>query len=262
MIRHLTIVLLAVVSVLSGCATTTPAAASKPEAKAEAEAILRIGVSRTAEPMIYRRRGQTLGLEADFAEALAAKLGRKYRFVPMFWPNLIPELQARRIDIIMSAMSVTPERAEVVTFSEPYMSIGQKALIRKKDSETLWTNEAILATDRRVGVETGTTAEAFARENLPKAKRFQMATVEDAVKALRDERVDIVIHDSPMILMLAERHKEQGLIAVPGRFNEEQLAWAVNRFNRELLGQVNEVLREWKQSGKLDEMIGKWVPKE
>jgi len=262
MYRFLRFALLAVCLCLSSCATAPTAAPVAAAPKAKALPILRIGVSRTAPPIIFERRDVTMGLEAEFAEELAKALGRNYRFVPTFWPNLIPELRGRRIDIVMSGMTVTPERDEVIAFAEPYMTIGLKALIRAKDSDTLSSLEAILKTDKRIGVETGTTAEAFAREHIPQARRYPIATLRESMQALRDERVDIVINDSPTILMMADQYKDIGLVAVPGRFTEDSLAWAVNRFNHELLDQVNEVLRQWKQSGKLDEMIAKWVPKE
>ena len=133
---------------------------------------LRVGTSQTAPPIVFEKGGQIVGIEADLARRLAAALGRKLEFVPLYWPNLIPELRGRRIDIIMAGMSVTRERARKVAFTDPYLTVGQRALIREDDLATLGTKQAILSTTARVGLEKGSTGEQFSRETLTGATKI------------------------------------------------------------------------------------------
>jgi ABC-type amino acid transport substrate-binding protein len=72
--------------------------------------------------------------------------------------------------------------------------------------------------------------------------------------------VDVVIHDQPTILWLAREHAEHDLLVVPGRLTEEALAWAVRRDNTALRQRINEVLETWKRTGRLEEIIERWVP--
>ena len=255
---------------LAGCQAEEKTGSADVAVKAEATrpvptevpGVLRVGVSRNAPPIIFEEGGKTVGLEADFARALAKELGREVEFVPMFWPNLIYELQEKRIDIVMAGMSVTGERRRKVAFCEPYMKVGQKALIRKKDRMTLVSSANVIATKLRVGTESASTGEKFVKEEMKDARQFSFATLSSAIDALLDGNIDIVVYDSPSVLWeLSKRSKNNSdeLVAVTGLLTTENLAWAVNKENVELVGKANVLLSEWRDSGWLDERIGHWL---
>ncbi len=181
-----------------GCATGGPGEPPAAQAPRPLD-VLRVGVSETAPPLIFEQDGEPVGLEADFARQLAQDLGKDLRLVSVFWPNLISELTSHRFDIIMSGMSITDERRRQVAFAEPYLQTGQQALIRREDQATLGTTEAILATDRTVGVEVRSTGLWFAYSRMEKARKIRFRTLERAVEALMNGEVDTVIHDSPCV---------------------------------------------------------------
>ena len=251
---------------LSGCGAPAGSKEAIPDpASARAgdvdvgQKVLRVGTSQTAPPIVFEKDGQIVGIEADLARRLAAALGRKLEFVPLYWPNLIPELRGRRIDIIMAGMSVTRERARKVAFTDPYLTVGQMALIRKDDLATLGTKQAILSTTARVGLEKGSTGEQFSRETLTGATKISLPTLALATESLIDGKVDVVVHDSPSIQWLAQKHRADGLVAVPGTFTTETLAWAVHPDDAELLEAANRVLSELKESGELKAIISQWL---
>lgn len=220
---------------------------------------LRVGISGTAPPIIFQEDGKPAGLEADLARELARALGKQVQFVPIFWPNLILELRDRRIDIIMAGMSVTDARKGRVAFADPYLIVGQKALIRAKDRATLGTADGVRATSRRVGVETGSTGEQYAKRHLPNAETFALPTLTAAVDALVAGQIDMVIYDSPSVQWIVNQRRDDDLFAVPGLLTTESLAWAVNKNDAELLGQVNRVLADWRTSGKLAQITARWL---
>jgi polar amino acid transport system substrate-binding protein len=82
---------------------------------------LRIGMTPNYPPLVFKREGAVVGIEADFAARLGQFLQRKIELVELPWPLLIPALQQGHIDVIMSGMSVTPERERTVLFAEPYL---------------------------------------------------------------------------------------------------------------------------------------------
>lgn len=251
----------AVLALLAGC-TASPAT-SEPTMEASSRPgspTLRVGISRTAPPVIFQQDGETVGLEADFARELAATLGMELWLASMYWPNLIPELRAGRIDIVMAGMSITDERRREVAFTEPYLTTGQAALIRAADQPSLGTARQLLGTRKSIGVEGDSTGEAFVEESIPSADRKSFVTASDAVEALVLGDVDIVIHDQLTILWLAREHAGEDLFVVPGRLTNESLAWAVRRDNLALRQEINAILASWKESGQLDEMIARWVP--
>ncbi len=90
---------------------------------------LKVGVSADYPPMVYKQEGHIVGLEADNAKAVGGIIGQELTLVDMPFAKLIPALQAGEIDVIMSAMSITPERSALVTFTDPYMEMGQMAIM-------------------------------------------------------------------------------------------------------------------------------------
>jgi ABC-type amino acid transport substrate-binding protein len=119
-----------------------------------AEEVLRVGTTGTYPPFSFRQDGGELqGIEIDFARGLAKELGRKLEVVEVALPDLIGEANAGRIDVIMSGVSITKERAERIAFTKPYLQVGQMTLVRDKDVLRFRDRESIDADGVRIGVE-------------------------------------------------------------------------------------------------------------
>ena len=248
---------LAAVWLCLGCAARKPAGGSSAAPNGGAQKPLRVGVAETMPPIIFLQNDEPVGVEADMARRLAATLGREVRFVSMYLPNLIMELRSRRIDIIMSGLTVTPERGRYVSFCEPYLLIGQKAMIRREDRVELGTEAAIRSTDRPIGLEVGSTGLWYAHRNLTQARKLHFTTIAKATEALLDEGVDFVIHDSPSIDWLASN--DERLLSVPGLLTRESLAWAVHKQDTDLLDSANAALRQWRSDGTLTAILERWT---
>ncbi len=254
---------------LAGCATDSRPVADPDLDDAPAPAAplrvtglpkLRVGVAATAPPIIYTRGSQMVGVEADCARALASALGREVRFVPMYYANLLYELGDKRIDIIMAGMTVTPQRQREAIFTDPYLTIGQMALIRAADRARLPGPAAVLTTTGRVGVENESTGAAFARTHLPNARVVIFPTLEKAADALVLGELDVVIHDSPCIQWIAQQRRSDRLLALPDRLTTEELAWALHPHDTDLRDRINAILAQWRADGTLQGILERWVP--
>ena len=252
------LLIVALVFVTSACESQQ---SKRSASQAEPLSSLRVGISRTFPPLIYTDGDKTVGMEADFALALGETLGRDVRFVPMYFPNLIYELEDHRIDIVMSGLSVTPERLQRVAFTKPYLVIGQQALIRQPDRDEFSDKDAVQKTSRRVGVENDSTGHQFARMNLRNAQVMPFGSVDLAVQALLARTVDVVISDSPSVSWQAQQAEAGLLSLVPGTFTQETLAWAISQDNEKLLHEVNDIIADWQTSGRMDEIINRWLIK-
>lgn len=245
----------ALVSVLMcGCATLPE---PSPETSGD---VLRVGITPNYPPLIFRDRGGIAGLEADFARMLASDLGRTLRFVELPWTGLIEALDAGRIDIIMSGMSITPERSVMVAFCEPYLQVGQLIMFRARDLYTFQHPRIIYLIETRIGVEKGTTGDLLVQRRCRKATRVAFPSAERAVEALLRGRVDVVIHDAPVLWRLAARHEGSGIFLNPVALTEEYLAWGVAPADDDLLGEADAALLRWKEDGRFLETIGRWLP--
>ena len=220
------------------------------------ESILRVGVSVKAPPMIFKYNQQIIGLEADFARELAAYLKRKLVFVELNWKDQIPALANNRIDIIMSGMTITELRKMRISFTDPYFVSGQMAMIRSMDTLKYLT----LLQSGRIGYIWRTTGESFVKQYFPGTQKSGFSNSEDGVKALINKKIDVLIHDGPIILFQASKYESKGVTPVYRLLTEEYLAWGIRRENVQLREEVNQFLNKMKKDGQLDTMIQQWIP--
>ena len=243
-----------------GCAAT---GVSTPDANSvtTSKRVLRVGITANAPPLIFRKGDKIQGLEADLAQELGASLGKSVQFVDLKWEDLIPALLDNKIDIIMSGLSVTKMRKVRVAFTEPYLNSGLKAMIRGKD---LSKYPSLIMfkylKEPTIGVEKGTTADFLVQQAFKSTKRVLLSSPEKAAQALVKEKIDVFIHDAPVIWWLAAEKESDGLIPVPKFLSREDIAWAVRHEDKELLDSANAFIAKWKNDGRLKALISQWVP--
>lgn len=249
--KHIAVLVIAAWFVV-GCAS------SRQEYKAD-PTILRVGINPTVPPMAYKQGKEIMGVEADLARALGRELNREVVFVELKWPELLDALDADRADILMSAITITTARSFRVSFTSPYMKVGQMALVRNQDKYNFQVNLANAA-KRGVGVKPGTTAEQLVRQEYPRAKVKSFDTGEEAARALIDEKLDLFVSDSPMIWYLSSRYESQGLTVAPLILTQDYLGWAVRRNDEALRNSVNAYLERAQKDGDIQRVLQRWMP--
>jgi len=221
---------------------------------------LRVAVAPFYPPIVFEQDGTVTGVEAELANALGAQLGRPVEWVRMTRQELIAAVESGDADIAMSGISVTPERARRVLFTEPYLRVGQLALIRIEDLSQLSGDNALRKPGVRVGYVDGTTGEAYVSERLASAESYAFATVEEGVRNLRARRIDAFIHDAPTVWRIGAGIDERELMGLYRPLTDEALAWAVRKSQPELHAKINEIIAAWRESGQLDRVLNRWIP--
>jgi polar amino acid transport system substrate-binding protein len=226
-----------------------------------AEEVLRVGTTGTYPPFTFKKDGELQGIEIDFARALATELGRKLELVEVALPDLIGGANAGRIDVIMSGVSITKERAERIAFTKPYLQVGQMMLVRDKDVLRFRDRESIDADGVRIGVERATTGSKFAHRELRKAEILEFANKDDGLSALRAGNVDVFLHDAPFVWLVtgSPQNPNEQLSGVYTPLTDEHLAWAVRKGDTQLLARLDEIVAEWKQNGKIERILDTWI---
>ena len=243
-------------SVIAACASREHAVDA-----GAAPAALRVGIAPNYPPLAFKQNGKITGAEVRFARRLGPALGRQVTVVETAWDDLIPALRDRRIDVIMSGMSITDERKQLVSFVHPYLRVGQMMVLRRGDTRRLRDAAAIDQPSTRVGFVTGTTGDAYVRQHLPRARHVGFESVDSAVGALRAGSIDVFVHDSPSIWRITapENDPQQQLLGRYEPLTEEYLAWAVRQDDTQLQRQLNSVLSQWNADGTLHNVLGKWI---
>ena len=218
---------------------------------------LRIAFDIPYEPFEYRDdNGELTGFEVELATAMCEELQANCEFVIQAWDGMIPGLLARKFDLIMSSMSITPERAERVLFSEPYY-ITPSGWFGPESFNTDVTDMDAMK-DKTVGVQRGTTMDTYVTENMGgvvNIKRY--TTAEDMVLDLEGQRLDVVFVDYPVgeqTVLNKEGYKEVGEPVKLG----EGVGVAMRKRDAKLADDVNAALKKLKEDGTYDTIMQKY----
>jgi ABC-type amino acid transport substrate-binding protein len=248
---------LAAAAFLPACTNTTSQSADP-----NAPPPLRVGVSRNNAPLIYEAgRGNFDGVEAAFAKMLGQEIGRPVKFVPMTFEKLIPALQRGEVDILMSGLTVIAQRQTLVDFATPYMVSGQAAMVRSAEINTFSEPNLIFIAPFRLGVKQGAVGQLVAQRADPASTIIPYSTPDKAVRALSAKKVDLVIHDAPVLWRIMAENPAAGNTVVPKLLTKESLAWAVRRGDTALLKKANAALAKWRSNGTLDRTLRTYMPR-
>ncbi|MEN9705637.1 MAG: hypothetical protein RLZZ393_1516, partial [Pseudomonadota bacterium] len=167
---------------------------------------LKVGVAATREPASFiDKSGQVSGFDGEIARRLAARVKRPIEFANMKFAALIPALQSGKIDVIVTGMSKTPERARFVDFSEHYFDNALMLVVRKPAGTApvagsdARLSKASDAEDKRVAVMLGTAHEAHVTKNWPRATAATYQTFGDLLLAVRTGKADVGLCDTATV---------------------------------------------------------------
>ncbi len=221
--------------------------------------LLVVGLNPEYKPLAFKNNGQLDGIEPMMAMAVGELMMRKVEIREMAWDELIPALESGKIDVIMSGMSITEGRKQRVDFSDPYLEIGQMAIIRMADIASLSRPSAITQPGRIIGVEPGTTGESYVKEmTTATIKYYDNPPL--AFAALRAGEINYYIHDAPTSWKIAQSQEYHDLMPLYRSLTREHLAWAVKKGNKVLLDQLNLALSELTRNGSVSLIQNHWIP--
>ncbi|MDP4980157.1 MAG: ABC transporter substrate-binding protein [Desulfobacterales bacterium] len=250
---------------VAGCAQTTK---TPSEPKVADAATLRVGVTTTSPPFVFKQSGEIVGLDADMAREFARFIGKTPRFVDLKWDDQIPALLENRTDIIMSGMSITNLRQMSIAFSQPYYRSGLMAMVRKSEANRFPVSFYGLlgqSPAMRFGVVKGTTGEAYVNNNFTSAQRITAyPSTREALNALLTpvlvNRIDVFIQDGPILLMMLAENQSMDLTVLPSPLTDEYLAWGMRKTDPGLKESADRFLESIAKSGQLESIVKRWIP--
>ena len=195
------------------------------------------------------------GFDVDIANEIASALGVELVIQEMDFDALVAALPAGKIDLVVSGMNPTEERAKVVDFSEIYYNSKHGILVRSEDADKFKTFKDLEGV--KVGVQLGSTQEQIAKAEIPNVDLQQLANVNNLILELKAGKVDAIVMEKPVAEMAVKSNPE---LAVGEPTYEEKTggnAVGVAKNNEQLLAKVNEVIKELNETGKMDEYIVK-----
>ncbi|NLD57237.1 MAG: amino acid ABC transporter substrate-binding protein [Methanomicrobiales archaeon] len=253
----LTAFLVMLMLVLSGCtSTSSPAAPSSAGSQPEKTYI--VGIDGQYQPFSFiDASGTAQGFDVDSMRWIADKKGLKVTFQATAWDGIIPALQAKKIDLIYAGMTITPERAEQVNFSNPYWEVNQDVVAREDSTLTL---DDVKAGKAILGTQSGCTAAIWIDKNLVSTGKMPQGNLRLydntplAVDDLSTGRVDAVMYDD---LVLKDIIAGKALKRIGNIETREEFGVAVRKDDPELLAAMNDGLAQLRADPYWQELITK-----
>jgi ABC-type amino acid transport substrate-binding protein len=217
-----------------------------------------VGIKYDFPPMGYvNEQKQVVGFEVDMARELAASLlGNRdaVELVEVSGPNRIPFLVTGKVDLIIAELTITPERAKTVSFSDPYYTGGYTIMVAKETND-ISTMPSLAG--KRVGVTRGSTADTIVGKLSPAPQDvLKLEHISELFSAIQAKRVDAVVQDVALLQPFVS--KNPGYKLVGGLYNEEAWGIGVRKDDAETVAWVNDALKRMKQSGWMNEALRRW----
>lgn len=203
-------------------------------------------------PYEYHDGGEIVGIDAEIAQAIADELGMTLEIEDMAFDSIITAVSSGKADMGLAGMTVDPDRQKNVNFSDTYATAAQ-VIIVKEDSETAGPDDLV---GKKIGVQLGTTGDIYA-EDIEDAEIERYNKGMEAVQALQQDKIDAVVIDGEPAKVFVEEN--EGLKVLDEPLTEEEYAIAIAKDNDDLLEKVNTALATLKDSGKLDEIVAKYI---
>ena len=216
-------------------------------ASIKSKGYITIGADTTYAPFesIDPNSSMPVGFDVDLSVAVAhdmgAALGVKLdvHYQTSAWDPIIPNLQQKKFDIILSAMTITADRAKEVDFSRWYYQSYQAWMVPKDNPKGLTKLSDLNQTGLKVGVQRGTTEDLFMNQSLPNADQHRYDDVPTAIQALKQGSLDVVLGDYAVLALAV--HDDPSFI-VPGLYSPEYFGIAVRLGDTNLLNAINSAL--------------------
>ncbi|MDB5415710.1 MAG: Polar amino acid transport system substrate-binding protein [Rubritepida sp.] len=206
--------------------------------------VLRAGVRCDQPPYGFRGPdGGFAGVEVEMARQMAAyAFGSrdKIDLQCVTAENRIPQLNARRVDLLIATLGITPERARVIDFSEPYRWGGSDLLVRR-DSPIRVLDDA---RNRNVIMLRGTTQALWFDANWPGMSTMRLNTISDGLQSLIQGRGDALAGDAATLIVIAAR--DQNLRMVGEIFALSDAAVGLRKNEPEWMAWINAALSRMK----------------
>ncbi|HEY8519011.1 MAG TPA: transporter substrate-binding domain-containing protein [Gammaproteobacteria bacterium] len=196
---------------------------------------LRVGVALFAPWTVRDAEGELIGFEIDVGRQLAADMGVEAQFIVYPFERLIPALEAGEIDLIAAGLTITPERALHVNFSDPYWQGGVTLATSLERTANVERLEDLNDPAFRLAAVEGSVAAEVARRTLPRAELRLFRSVEAATEALLSGEVAGYLEDEPVPTFLALEHPDAIDVPLARPLLETRAAFAVAKGDPDFL---------------------------
>ena len=217
-----------------------------------------VGITIFPPMNYYDDNGDLIGFETEFTEAVCEILGVTPEFVEINWDTKEIELASQKIDAIWNGMTVTPERAEKVLFSTPYIRNMQVTVVKKANLAGYTSKEDLAG--KNIAAEVGSAGEDAALNQVNNASVISVAKQTDALLEVKTGSVDAAILDYTLAAAMTGENGNYSDLTIA----DEELYFAIEeyavafRLESSIVPLVNDAIKTLAEDGTLLKIAEKY----
>ncbi|ALV21818.1 MAG: ABC transporter substrate-binding protein/permease [Carnobacterium sp.] len=182
-----------------------------------------------------------VGFDISIAQKIADDLGVELKIEELGFDGLLGAMETGKIDIIISGMSPTPERLKEVNFSDAYMDVQQRVVVRKTDKDRFTSVDDFNGV--KVGAQKQSTQEELAHSELIGSTVVSLQKVPDVIVNLQQKKVDAIILEGPVAEAYISQNNDIMFADVQFEDADKQTAVAISKEAPYLLEKINSTIK-------------------
>ncbi|HVP79416.1 MAG TPA: transporter substrate-binding domain-containing protein [Thermodesulfobacteriota bacterium] len=218
-----------------------------------------VGTAASMPPLnMTTKEGEIIGAEIDLARSFAGAMEVKLTLSRMPFNELLPALEKGQVDMILSGMTMTPQRNLKVAFVGPYFASGKSILTKKKNVESVDEIAKMNQPDKVLVALKGSTSQLFVEKLIPKAKLVLADNYDQAVANVRNDQAVAMVADYPICMLSVYRYPDAGFITLGKPISYEPVGVALPANDPLLINWVQNSLNFLDKSGELEALMSRW----
>ena len=218
-----------------------------------------VGTAASMPPLnMTTKDGQIIGIEADLARYFATGMGVKLNLKAIRFNDLLTALGKGQVDMVLSGMTITPQRNLSVAFAGPYFASGKSILTKQANVESVDEIEKMNNPDKVLVALKGSTSQTFVEKLMPKAKLVLSDDYDKAVAMVKNDGAIAMVADYPICFLSVHRYPEVGFATLTKPISYEPIGIALPASDPLLLNWVQNVLSFLEKTGELESLTQRW----
>tara|TARA_R110002049_G_scaffold23490_43_gene82807 strand:- start:10485 stop:11294 length:810 start_codon:yes stop_codon:yes gene_type:complete len=221
--------------------------------------VLKVGMSGNQPPMtMTTREGGLMGFDVDLAQALALAMNVKLEIKTIPFGELMEALEEDEIDMVLSNVSITPARTEMVSFVGPYMMSGMSILTKSEVLGTITSADEFNRSDLKLLALKNSTHANFIKKVAPDATLIEFGSYDEGVAMLIDGKADAMVADMTQCILAVLRYPDSGLTTLEKPLTVEPIGIAISKDDLQFFNLVDNYLTAYEKTGVLNQLRKKW----
>ena len=242
-----------------GLAIAQTATAGQALSRIQEKGELVLGTSGNMPPMSQKLEdGKVVGFDVDLARLMASGMGVKLNIKTMPFNELLAALQKGDVDVVISNVTMNPQRNLKVAFVGPYMTSGKCVITKEEQLANASEAENLNVPKTQLAALSGSTSAEFVKVLLPDATLTLVEDFEGGVRMINDGKVGGLLTDYPICLAMQKKYPDAGFVSVFSLLSYEPIGIAIPGDDSLYLNWTENFLLRVEGVGLLEELAVRW----